>query len=809
MNKNDYKTKVLSIINSSSSSSSASTVKTTGKGDYKSKVLQIITNPKVSTPSAKKVTTPTITPVQKAKQTLVEQAKTAVKSTVKKIADFTIKLVTPSIKTPVPLTQTEKGQAKTQKVSSVQPISITPNQKKVSKEQLGIVGQVKKTATTINEKLGYLIDKYAYTPVQYQQEAIETGKKPKLTATKILGGAIEDAIMAYMPVSGIGLKAPQEGVKLTQRLISGVKSGATFAGIQGLISALKDEKIEIKDILVSGGIGAILGFSHPTVMKDISRDAKIGARQTLEEFGFKTKDFKNAEVLKSKFFEVIKKEFPEVQKGTTSKKINASYQKFVEAYNNMTSAGIEPSWKLPDIKEWVKNLWKDADKSTKDKEIIKQKADADFIKLVKSVIEKKPEVKKGISLVEGEKTPQQAIGEVIKSGQENTPEGKELIKSAMEAQKSGQNVLVEKPPVQGGISKWLENYKIEGTNKYRFIRNIENKGGYIGGKPKGIGEAFNQKYEPVGEYMNIVTKEGFNRAPSNLKKGVVELKNPLIIETDWSPDWKKTLSEKYGGLTRNELSQAIKNDGYDGIITMIKEKNGEIHPSEVVNLNNLRTSPSVLQGGVKEGGKIVSPTTKKVSGGEIEKPIVKPKTVEVPKEQLPVGEGKLKVSKLEARMKGVIGKATEKQIEDLGLSTYNEMNKKEQITKASQYVVNNQQEALDVLQGKKEAPKGIIPESIYVAMTELAKDDITLATKLSTLQATALGQRISILSEINKDNPVRLLNEVYKIREEQFKKRYGNKSVKEVSKKVAKTIKDKVKAPDKYDWSKFLDSIEC
>ncbi len=184
-----------------------------------------------------------------------------------------------------------------------------------------------------------------------------------------------------------------------------------------------------------------------------------------------------------------------------------------------------------------------------------------------------------------------------------------------------------------------------------------------------------------------------------------------------------------------------------------------------------------------------------------------PKEATAPKEQLPVGEGKLKVSKLEARMKGVVGNATEDQIDNLGLSTYQEMNKKDQIAKASEYVVNNKEEALNVLRGKVSPPNGIIPESIYIALTELAKDDLTLVTKLSTLQATALGQRISILSEIDKDNPVRLLNEVYKVRAEAVIKKYG--SVEKATKNVIKTIKEKVKVPDKYDWNEFLKSIEC
>lgn len=134
-----------------------------------------------------------------------------------------------------------------------------------------------------------------------------------------------------------------------------------------------------------------------------------------------------------------------------------------------------------------------------------------------------------------------------------------------------------------------KKYAEAGDNKYYYVRNVENKGGYIKGKPSKEGTGrFNQQYEPTGEYMNIVSKRGYDSALPNLKKGITEFKKPLIIETDLSPNWKKELSNKYGGLKRDELSQAIKNDGYDGIITMTKNGSGKLYPSEVVDLKVLK-----------------------------------------------------------------------------------------------------------------------------------------------------------------------------------------------------------------------------
>jgi hypothetical protein len=185
------------------------------------------------------------------------------------------------------------------------------------------------------------------------------------------------------------------------------------------------------------------------------------------------------------------------------------------------------------------------------------------------------------------------------------------------------------------------------------------------------------------------------------------------------------------------------------------------------------------------------------------------KEIEVPGSKLPVGTGEAKASKLEARMKGVIGEATDEEIEALGLSTSNTAYNKQQLTDAAQYVTNNLDDALKVIEGKIPPPRGLLENSVFVALTQEAKTNLELAIKLAGLASKRHGQEIQILSQIDKNNPVRLLNEVYKIREEVTMKKYGGRSVKEVSDKIVKDIKTKVKVPNKYDWDNFIRSIEC
>ena len=188
----------------------------------------------------------------------------------------------------------------------------------------------------------------------------------------------------------------------------------------------------------------------------------------------------------------------------------------------------------------------------------------------------------------------------------------------------------------------------------------------------------------------------------------------------------------------------------------------------------------------------------------VEAPKPKVKIVSVPRQQLPVGEGAEKLSRLEARITKSLDNAPD---EVKNLSTYQQMTKKDQIASAVKYVNENPDEALAVLRGEKEAPKGLLNNSIYVAMQNASEGNVELARRLASLSSTRFGQELSILTEIDPNSPVKAMSDIVKIREEAFRKKYGGKSVKEVSDTIVKDIKKKVKPVDKYDWSHFVKSL--
>lgn len=147
---------------------------------------------------------------------------------------------------------------------------------------------------------------------------------------------------------------------------------------------------------------------------------------------------------------------------------------------------------------------------------------------------------------------------------------------------------VETPPTEivqpgatsEGIPKELEPYSINGQHEYNYLHNTEKS-------PKpGPEDRFGQKVEPAGTYMNLITPGSVeSQTARNIpgwKLGKISFNNPLIVDAPgMSKDWKVKLSKQYGGLTGKKLSDAIRKDGYDGIITMNKG-----NPSEVVSLKD-------------------------------------------------------------------------------------------------------------------------------------------------------------------------------------------------------------------------------
>lgn len=194
------------------------------------------------------------------------------------------------------------------------------------------------------------------------------------------------------------------------------------------------------------------------------------------------------------------------------------------------------------------------------------------------------------------------------------------------------------------------------------------------------------------------------------------------------------------------------------------------------------------------------------------KPIEVP-TTKVPVPLKPVGEGEIKVSTLGV---GVEQKALEnKLISSLSdLPQYKQVSMKDQSEKAIDLMLKDFEKAKRIALGQENSPEGLIPEAVFKAVEDKATLDgsVELINQLahSSLvgEATAMGQRIRTLGERDPDSPVSVIKELIEARKQALEKKLGREA-KGAVKNTVKQIKDKIAKPNKYDWAKFIESIEC
>jgi len=116
--------------------------------------------------------------------------------------------------------------------------------------------------------------------------------------------------------------------------------------------------------------------------------------------------------------------------------------------------------------------------------------------------------------------------------------------------------------------------------KFEYIKNLE--------KAPFEGRRYRQDIEPAGRFLTVGKAENVKDLP-NYETGIIEFNNPLVVDFgggyESGTNWKDVLSERYGGKTGKKLTEAIKKDGYDGIVTISTSADGKTqYTSEIVDL---------------------------------------------------------------------------------------------------------------------------------------------------------------------------------------------------------------------------------
>jgi hypothetical protein len=118
----------------------------------------------------------------------------------------------------------------------------------------------------------------------------------------------------------------------------------------------------------------------------------------------------------------------------------------------------------------------------------------------------------------------------------------------------------------------------------RYVR------GTMAAPPPTPDDRYQQRIEPTGRYMLHQPAPG--DLHSDWEAGEVSFRNPLVIAFSTKADggydehsWKVQLSEQYDGLVGKNLSRAIADDGYDGIVTVSVRPDGTARDTrEIVDL---------------------------------------------------------------------------------------------------------------------------------------------------------------------------------------------------------------------------------
>ena len=125
-----------------------------------------------------------------------------------------------------------------------------------------------------------------------------------------------------------------------------------------------------------------------------------------------------------------------------------------------------------------------------------------------------------------------------------------------------------------------------------------------------FGTRFGQHVEPHGQYIvhGHHGEEGEHEEPSLGEKPFIvttqhstrTFENPLVLpHGGYGPEgWKQRLSDKFGGKTGKDLSQALIEAGHDGIVTIDTGARGKQQVSEIVDLKP--SKPAGPQEGVSK-----------------------------------------------------------------------------------------------------------------------------------------------------------------------------------------------------------------
>lgn len=134
--------------------------------------------------------------------------------------------------------------------------------------------------------------------------------------------------------------------------------------------------------------------------------------------------------------------------------------------------------------------------------------------------------------------------------------------------------------------------------KFKFRHNPKSATG-IFGLPE-TGDPFGRDVEPSGRYVTVRSWDSQPDSSGGMVEGEIGFINPIVIDNN-DLQWKRELSEKYGGKTGKQLSLAIIADGHDGVITIERGRRQD-YISEVLDLTTFDEAKALYQQRQQQSG---------------------------------------------------------------------------------------------------------------------------------------------------------------------------------------------------------------
>lgn len=330
-----------------------------------------------------------------------------------------------------------------------------------------------------------------------------------------------------------------------------------------------------------------------------------------------------------------------------------------------------------------------------------------------------------------------------------------------------------------------------------------------------------QKYANVDDFVNYYS-QNIDQIPSSPEyKQYLSEQDTFIKKENDIYAQMKSMRDQYAGKTINDVpaSDITKYENLQKELsqTLSKKTLAKI-PEGVIKTHigekGLQSQLTDFYNNVNSREQINIPLAKEIPQSEktLEQPV---KIMSRTTQSLKPIEG-TGYTKARGLSEGVEAKAIENKLTDNfgDLPEYKTVSMADQAKQASDIISKDAELAKSIAMGEKAPPKGVLPESVFVAVENkaIAEGDVQtlkdLATSKLSASATTMGQRIRTLAERDPTSPVGAIQEVQAARSADIAKR-GDiaKQTQDTINQIKESIK---KVPTtKQTWNDFVDSITC